>query len=106
MNHCRPAVDPLFQSMAKVFGGQALGVVLTGMGSDGLLGARGIVQAGGEVLAQDEASSAVWGMPGRVVTAGVAMALPLSAMADALRERVMGAVGRTREMAEAGYAVQ
>jgi two-component system chemotaxis response regulator CheB len=72
VNHTRPAVDPLFLSMATVYGSRALAVVMTGMGSDGLAGAIAIVNAGGLVLAQDEATSAVWGMPGRVASAGLA----------------------------------
>jgi len=71
-NYCRPAVDPLFRSAADVFGEAVLGVVLTGMGEDGKKGAQSIVDHGGVVFAQDEASSTVWGMPGAVVRAGLA----------------------------------
>jgi two-component system chemotaxis response regulator CheB len=71
-NHCRPAVDVLFRSAAKTFGSGVLAVVLTGMGSDGLNGARIIRQQGGCVLAQDQATSTVWGMPGAVAGAGLA----------------------------------
>lgn len=82
-NHCRPAVDVLFRSVARVYGPGALAVVLTGMGSDGMNGCRVIRQQGGGVLAQDQASSTVWGMPGAVVNAGLAhKVLPLTAMAD------------------------
>ncbi|HET9717183.1 MAG TPA: chemotaxis response regulator protein-glutamate methylesterase [Pseudolabrys sp.] len=78
VNFCKPAVDPLFKSAADVWGSKVLGLVLTGMGSDGLAGAKAIVAAGGHVLAQDEATSAVWGMPGQVTNAGLCSAvLPL-----------------------------
>ena len=81
-NHCRPAVDVLFRSAAKVYGAGVLGVVLTGMGSDGLVGSRLIRSQGGSVLAQDQATSTVWGMPGAVAQAGVAnKVLPLAAIA-------------------------
>lgn len=85
INFCRPAVDPLFTSAAEVWGAKALALVLTGMGSDGLNGARSLVTAGAHVLAQDEASSVVWGMPGQVARAGLASALlPLSEIARQL----------------------
>lgn len=77
-NFCRPSADVLFRSAARVWTGGTLGIVLTGMGRDGLLGSRAIVEAGGEVIAQDEFTSVVWGMPGEVVRAGLADAvLPL-----------------------------
>jgi two-component system chemotaxis response regulator CheB len=77
-NSCRPAADVLFRTAAKVWGAGTLGVVLTGMGRDGLAGSKAIVEAGGEVIAQDEFTSVVWGMPGEVVRAGLADAvLPL-----------------------------
>lgn len=69
---CRPAVDVLFRSVAQVYGQATLAVVLTGMGYDGARGAAHIREAGGEILVQDEASSVVWGMPGAVVSAGIA----------------------------------
>ncbi|MGC9224758.1 MAG: protein-glutamate methylesterase/protein-glutamine glutaminase [Terracidiphilus sp.] len=81
-NHCRPAVDTLFRSAARVYGAGVLAVVLTGMGYDGLAGARAIREQGGTVLAQDRATSAVWGMPGAVTQAGLACkVLPLAAIA-------------------------
>ncbi len=78
-NFCRPAVDPMFRSLAKTYGGSVLGVVLTGMGHDGLNGGQAIVDAGGAIVAQDEATSVVWGMPGAVATGGLCSAvLPLN----------------------------
>lgn len=71
-NSCRPAVDALFTSSAEVYGGAALAVILTGMGQDGLRGAEILKAQGASILAQDEASSVVWGMPGAVVNAGLA----------------------------------
>lgn len=85
INFCKPAVDPLFSSAAEVWGPMALALVLTGMGSDGLQGGKALVAAGGHVLAQDEASSVVWGMPGQVARAGLASALlPLDEIAPKL----------------------
>lgn len=79
VNFCRPAVDPLFESVAEAYDGRVLAVVLTGMGQDGLNGGRAVIEKGGVVVAQDEASSVVWGMPGAVATAGICHAvLPLS----------------------------
>jgi two-component system chemotaxis response regulator CheB len=85
INFCKPAVDPMFTSAAEVWGPKALALVLTGMGSDGLFGAQAIVAAGGHVLAQDEATSVVWGMPGQVAQNGLCSAvLPLDHIAPRL----------------------
>lgn len=81
-NFCRPAVDPMFRSIAKVYGGRVLGVILTGMGNDGAKGAQHLIDAGGTVIAQDEKTSVVWGMPGAAAAAGVCSAvLPLGELA-------------------------
>ncbi|MFL6787855.1 MAG: chemotaxis-specific protein-glutamate methyltransferase CheB [Sphingomicrobium sp.] len=72
---CMPSVDPMLASAGQVIGGGALGVVLTGMGRDGVEGARRLVEAGGSVMAQDEATSAVWGMPRAIADAGLACAV-------------------------------
>ncbi len=77
-NSCRPAVDALFASIGEVYAGDAIAVIMTGMGQDGLRGAQILKANGANVLAQDEASSVVWGMPGAVVNAGIAdRVLPL-----------------------------
>ena len=88
-NSCRPAVDVLFRSAAASFAEKTLGVVLTGMGQDGLKGSEAIRAAGGQVLVQDEASSVVWGMPGAVYNAGLADAMfPLKDLAAEIYRRV------------------
>ncbi len=74
-NYCRPAVDPMLRSLAAVYGGRVLCLILTGMGHDGLKGGEAIVAAGGTVIAQDEATSVVWGMPGAVANAGICSAV-------------------------------
>lgn len=87
-NSCRPSVDVLFESVARGYGANALAVVLTGMGSDGVRGAQCIRAAGGQVIIQDEASSVVWGMPGSVAAAGLADGVfPLEKMAGELERR-------------------
>ncbi|UEM14801.1 chemotaxis response regulator protein-glutamate methylesterase [Bradyrhizobium barranii subsp. barranii] len=79
VNFCKPAVDPLFTSAIDIWHGNILSVILTGMGSDGMRGGKDIVAAGGNVIAQDEASSVVWGMPGAAANAGICAAiLPLN----------------------------
>jgi two-component system, chemotaxis family, protein-glutamate methylesterase/glutaminase len=87
-NSCRPSVNALFESVAAVYGANALAVVLTGMGSDGVRGAQLIREAGGQVLVQDEATSVVWGMPGQVAAANLADGIfPLSEIAGELERR-------------------
>ncbi|HLA20938.1 MAG TPA: chemotaxis response regulator protein-glutamate methylesterase [Pseudolabrys sp.] len=91
VNFCKPAVDPLFSSAAAVWGHKAMALVLTGMGSDGLRGAHAITAAGGHVMAQDEATSVVWGMPGQVANAGLCSAvLPLPQIAGRLTRLFTG----------------
>lgn len=81
-NFCRPSVDPMLRTIAQAWGKRVLVVILTGMGSDGLRGGQAVIAAGGTVIAQDEASSVVWGMPGAVATAGLCSAvLPLPEIA-------------------------
>ncbi len=88
-NSCRPAVDVLFRSVAQTYGANVLAVVLTGMGSDGTQGAAAVREAGGEVIVQDEESSVVWGMPGKVVAASLADHIfPLSGIAPEVVRRV------------------
>jgi two-component system chemotaxis response regulator CheB len=85
---CMPSVDPMFASVAAAFGRGALGVVLTGMGRDGLEGASRLVDSGGSILAQDEASCAVWGMPRAILDAGLASAaLPPDKIARRIASR-------------------
>ena len=84
-NSCRPAVDVLFRSVARLYGKNTLGVVLTGMGQDGRRGAEMIRDGGGRVFAQDEATSVVWGMPRAVIQSGLAdQVLPLPDVANRL----------------------
>jgi two-component system chemotaxis response regulator CheB len=93
-NSCRPAVDVMFRSVAALYGGSCFATILTGMGQDGRGGAKVLRDSGAEVLAQDEATSVVWGMPGAVVAAGLAdEVLPLDRIAGALLNRVR--VGRS-----------
>jgi two-component system chemotaxis response regulator CheB len=92
VHYCKPAVDPLFASAAEVWGPWNLAVILTGMGTDGTDGAAAIAAAGGSVIAQDEASSVVWGMPGHAVAAGVCAAvLPLDQIAPKVSRLFLGA---------------
>ncbi len=89
VNSCRPAVDVLFRSVALAYGAKVLGVVMTGMGTDGVLGAQEICDAGGDVIVQDEASAVIWGMPGAVHTLGISDgAYPLDRLAAEITRRV------------------
>ncbi len=88
-HYCRPAVDVLFRSVAKLFGSNTLGVIMTGMGHDGLLGCEVIKEHFGQVIAQDEATSVVWGMPGAVTKAGLAdQTMPLNELGLDIVRRV------------------
>jgi two-component system chemotaxis response regulator CheB len=91
VNFCKPAVDPLFTSAIDIWHGGILAVILTGMGSDGMRGGKDIVAAGGSVIAQDEASSVVWGMPGAAANAGICAAiLPLNQIAPKVNRLFSG----------------
>jgi two-component system chemotaxis response regulator CheB len=111
-NFCRPAVDPLLRSLMACCGGRVAAAILTGMGQDGLEGARGLVKAGGTLLAQDEASSVVWGMPGAVARAGLASVLAppediaarLLAMCTEGRQLAAGTDGRLAAAGMEGMA--
>jgi two-component system chemotaxis response regulator CheB len=90
-NFCRPAVDVLFRSVARAVGGNAVTAVLTGMGHDGRDGCIPLREAGARIIAQDQATSVVWGMPGAVATAGLADdILPLHAIGPAIAGHVLG----------------
>jgi two-component system chemotaxis response regulator CheB len=89
-NFCRPSVDPMLRSLAPVYGSALLTLILTGMGTDGQKGAAEVVAAGGTVIAQDEATSVVWGMPGAVATSGLCSAvLPIKEIGPSVRKLVM-----------------
>lgn len=90
-NFCRPAADPMFRSISKAYGARVLVVILTGMGSDGKKGAEVVVQGGGQVVGQDEASSVVWGMPGAVANAGLCSAvLPIDEIGGLVKRLATG----------------
>jgi len=92
INFCKPAVDPLFSSAAEVWGAWCLAVILTGMGTDGTRGAIDVVEGGGSVIAQDEATSVVWGMPRSAVEAGICSAvLPVDQIAPMVVRLFLGA---------------
>ncbi|PTQ07499.1 chemotaxis response regulator protein-glutamate methylesterase [Sphingomonas oleivorans] len=91
---CLPSVDPMFAAVAEIFGAGGVGLVLSGMGRDGALGAEALVAAGGELIAQDAASSVVWGMPGVVAGAGLASeVLPPAGIGHYLASRIAGRAG-------------
>jgi two-component system chemotaxis response regulator CheB len=100
LNSCRPAVDALFHSLATTYGGAVTAAILTGMGQDGLRGAELLKAEGGFVIAQDEPTSVVWGMPGAVVQAGLAdMVLPLDQVtAEILRRTPAGVPSSSRPL--------
>ncbi|MBC06772.1 chemotaxis protein CheB [Thalassospira sp.] len=86
-NFCRPSVDPMLRSLVASYGGNILTAILTGMGQDGMLGGRDVVNAGGMVVAQDEQSSVVWGMPGAAAHAGICSAvLPVGGIAAYIKK--------------------
>lgn len=90
-NFCRPSVEPMLRSLVDIFESALLTVILTGMGHDGLGGCQSCVEKGGTVIAQDEASSVVWGMPGAVATAGICAAIkPLDKVAQAVNTAAKG----------------
>jgi two-component system chemotaxis response regulator CheB len=90
VNFCRPAVDPMLRSVVEIYGSRILNVILTGMGSDGMLGSQAVVDAGGTVIAQDELTSIVWGMPGAVATRGLCSAvLPVDQIGGHVRKLIM-----------------
>ncbi len=91
-NFCRPSIDPMLRSAAIACNGQVLAVMLTGMGQDGLLGTKALIDAGGTAIAQDEATSVVWGMPGAIAKAGLCHAvLPLPRIAA----KILDLLGKT-----------
>ena len=97
-HHVRPAVDPLFRSVAEECGAAAVGVVISGMGSDGAQGALAMRQRGAVVIAQDEATSAVWGMPGATVTAGAAdVVAPAKDLADWVKRATQGSASNSAQ---------
>lgn len=90
-NFCKPSVDPMYRSIIEIFGNKVLGVILTGMGSDGLEGGKLLVNKGGRIIAQDKQTSVVWGMPGAVATAGICSdVLPLNDLAPWIKKALLG----------------
>lgn len=94
-NFCRPSVDPMFRSIARAYGKRVLAVILTGMGHDGLKGGQVLVETGAALIAQDEATSVVWGMPGSVANAGICSAvLPLAEIGPHIQRTALRGGGR------------
>lgn len=91
VNFCKPSVDPMLYSAIDIFGRKVMGIILTGMGHDGLESGRALAQKGGRLIAQDEKSSVVWGMPGAVATAGLCSeVMALDAMGPKIRDIIFG----------------
>lgn len=89
VNYCKPAVDVMFESLIEEYGGQIFGVMLTGMGQDGLVGSASLVEAGGKLIAQDEETSVVWGMPGAVAKANLCEAiLPVNEIGNYVKQSI------------------
>ena len=105
-NSCRPSADVLFRSVAQAYGANTLGVVMTGMGQDGLRGCEAIRGRGGRILVQDEASSVVWGMPGFVARAGLAhRQVPLNELGTEIALRIRKGLGSSGAIGKSTGAV-
>lgn len=90
-NFCRPSIEPMFRSLVDLYGSEVFAVILTGMGHDGLEASRQLVEAGGKLIAQDEETSVVWGMPGAVCNAGLCSGVyPLNEIGAKIKEKMMG----------------
>lgn len=90
-NFCRPSVDPMFRSLIAIYGKRTLGLILTGMGQDGLLSCTVLIESGGQIAAQNQKTSAVWGMPGAVAKAGLCSAvLPVNEIAQWVQNTIKG----------------
>jgi len=90
-NFCRPSVEPMFRSLIDIYGSEVFAVMLTGMGHDGLDASRKLVEAGGKLIAQDEETSVVWGMPGAVSRAGLCSGIyPLNQIGSKIKEKLVG----------------
>jgi two-component system chemotaxis response regulator CheB len=92
-NFCRPSVDPMLRSLSSIYGNKILCAILTGMGSDGLKSCTDLVEQGGQVIAQNEETSIVWGMPGAVAKAGICSAvLPISGIQNWIQKSIKGQI--------------